>query len=210
MTDTLASLLKTYAILAGPAFGLLAFGESLVILGILIPATPLLFLMGTLLGSGALDPLAILPWAVAGAIGGYWTSWSLGRRAGPGIYSARRFKPHRRQIARARLFFRRWGGPSLILGRYILGPFQSLLPFVAGVAAMPARRFHLWNILSGCIWIAAVLTPGYLVGRGVVFPFFDHIDQRIFTAALLALSLTLAIGGIAGVSLRTMKSRHPA
>ena len=211
MADTLTDLFKpilSYSAFAAPAFGLLAFGESLVILGILIPATPILFLVGTLLGAGQLDPLAILPWALVGAITGYWASWALGRRSGHAIYQSRRFRPHRRQIARTRLYFRRWGGPSLILGRYVLGPFQSLLPFVAGVAQMPARRFHFWNTVSGTIWIFAVLAPGYLVGRGVVIPFFDLVGQRNFALLLLAASLSLAFGGIALVGLRMAQSRR--
>ena len=141
LTDFFKSILA-YGWLAGPAFGLLALGESLVLLGIVIPATPILFLVGTLLGSGALDPFAILPWALVGAITGYWASWALGRRSGHTIYASPHFRPHRREIARTRLYFRRWGGPSLILGRYVLGPFQSMLPFVAGVAKMPRRQFH--------------------------------------------------------------------
>ncbi|MFZ4382671.1 MAG: DedA family protein, partial [Sandarakinorhabdus sp.] len=156
MADALTVLFKSildHRHLAGPAFGLLALGESLVIIGTFIPATPILFLVGTLLGSGALDPLAILPWALAGAIVGYWASWRLGRRSGPLIYASRRFRPYRREIARTRLFFRRWGGPSLVIGRFVLGPFQSMLPFVAGVAEMPMRRFHLWNSLSSTLWV---------------------------------------------------------
>jgi len=208
MLDALESFLRDYTVLAGPAFGLIAFGESLVLAGIFIPATPILFLVGTLLGSGTLGPAAILPWAFAGAIGGSWVSWLVGHRSSHGIYASRHFVPHRRQIARARLYFRRWGGISLILGRYVLGPFQSLLPFVAGVAGMPGRRFHAWNTLSGTIWVIAVLAPGYIVGSGVVIPFFDLVDQRNFALALLALSLALMIGGVAGVGFRVVKARR--
>jgi membrane protein DedA with SNARE-associated domain len=211
MADTLTGLFTSilaYSYLAGPAFGLLAFGESLVILGILIPATPILFLVGTLIGSRQLDPLAILPWALAGAITGYWASWALGRRSGHGIYASRRFRAYRREVARARVFFRRWGGPSLILGRYVLGPFQSLLPFVAGVATMPPRRFHFWNIVSSTIWVFVVLAPGYLVGRGVVLPFFDLVDQKTFALALLALSVTLAVAGLGAIGIRMAKARR--
>ena len=208
MLDALENFLRSYTHLAGPAFALLAFGESLVLVGIFIPATPILFLVGTLLGSGTLGPAAILPWACAGAIGGSWLSWALGRRSSHGIYASRHFAAHRRQIARARLYFRRWGGTSLVLGRFVLGPFQSLLPFVAGVAGMPGRRFYVWNTLSGTIWVIVVLAPGYLVGSGVAIPFFDLVDQRSFALTLLAISLAMTIGGVAGVGLRAAKDRR--
>ena len=76
-------------------------------------------------------------------------------------------RDHCRGVARARLFFRRWGGPSLILGRYVLGLFQSMLPLVAGISAMAQRRFHAWNVASGVVWVIVVLIPGYLAAKGV-------------------------------------------
>jgi len=178
---------------AGLAFGLLAFGESLAVLGIIIPATPVLFLVGTLLGNGTLDPFAVLPWAIIGAIVGYWLSWLAGRRVGAAVYRSSALAAHRHGIIRARLFFRRWGGPSLVFGRYLLGPFQSLLPLVAGVAAMPPRRFHIWNIVSGVVWVFVVLAPGYLAAKGFTLFGFGPAEQRRITLALLVVSVGLIV-----------------
>ena len=181
---------------AGPAFGLLAFGESLAVVGIIIPATPALFFIGTLLGSGQIDPAIVLPWIIAGAIAGYWLSWSAGRRMGHAVYRTRVVASHRRGVARTRLFFRRWGGPSLIVGRYLLGPLQSTLPLVAGVAGMGARRFHLWNVASGILWPFVVLAPGYLAARGVTLFGFGIAQQRLLVPVLLAVSLVLMLAVI--------------
>lgn len=181
---------------AGPVFGLLAFGESLALVGAAIPATPILFLVGVLLGSGTLDPLVIMPWAMAGAIGGYWLSWVLGRLLGPRAYRSRWLIGQRRAPARTRLYFRRWGGPSLVLGRYVLGPFQSLLPFVAGTAGMPARRFHAWNVLSGVLWVV-VLTPGFLTARGIALFGVSPANLQGLSVAMLLVSggaIVLVVG----------------
>ena len=53
-----------------------------------------------------------------------------------------------------------------------------------------------------------VLAPGYIVGRGIVLPFANLIDQNTLGLGLLALSLTLAIGGIGGVGYRVAKARQ--
>ncbi|PTS74428.1 DedA family protein [Sphingomonas sp. HMWF008] len=194
--QSIADFIATHAILAGPVFGLFAFGESLAVLGVIIPATPVLFLVGTLLGSGKLDPWWVIPWAIFGAIAGYWVSWQGGRRMGTTVYRHRVFTGQRRAIARTRLYFRRWGGPSLMLGRYVLGPFQSMLPMVAGVAAMDGRRFHAWNTISGCLWVVVVVTPGYLAAKGVTVLGFGAEQQRILIALLLIVSAGLAVGAI--------------
>ncbi len=192
---------------AGPGFGVLAFGESLAVAGAVIPATPILFLVGTMLGTGILDSRIILPWAIAGAIGGYWTSWSIGRWLGHDVYRLRLFKAHRRSIARTRLFFRRWGGPSLVIGRFVLGPFQSMLPLVAGVAAMGGSRFHPWNIASSIIWILAVLSPGYLAGRGITLFGFAAPQQQVIVPALLLASAAFVVAAVALTLSRFRTSR---
>jgi len=188
--------------LAGPLFGLLALGESLAIVGAIIPATPILFLYGLMLGSDKLTPGEVIPWAITGAIAGYWISWRAGRRLGPAAYRHPVLRGQRRAVARARLFFRRWGGPSLIIGRFILGPFQSMLPLVAGVAAMSPRRFHPWATASAIIWVLVVLTPGFLTARGITVFGFDASTESFMLTVLLAVSGVLAIGAAAIVVVR--------
>ncbi|HEX8414000.1 MAG TPA: DedA family protein [Sphingomicrobium sp.] len=150
------------------AIGLLAFGESLAIAGTIIPATPILLLLGTLIGRGLIEPAEAVPPALAGAIVGYWASWAIGRRLKSRIYRAKSLAARRRSVARVRLFLSRWGGPSLVIGRFMLGPLQSMLPLVAGAGGMGPRRFHVWNIVSAFVWVPIVLAPGYLTGRGLV------------------------------------------
>jgi membrane protein DedA with SNARE-associated domain len=193
---------------AAPAFGLLALGESIAGLGIIIPATPILFLMGTLLGSGKLDVAPVLAWAIPGAVAGYWLSWFVGLRLGHRIYHGRALKRHRRGVARARLFFRRWGGPALILGRYALGPFQSMLPLVAGVAKMDARRFNAWNLASGVTWVIVCLTPGYLTAKGLWAAGVDPRVERWMTAGLAVLSVGLVVAAFAGLGWRAWRERR--
>lgn len=198
LLDQLADFMVTHRWLAGPAFGLIAFGESLAVVGVFIPATPILFMVGVLAGSGRVDAASVVLFGIAGAIAGYWASWSAGDRLGHRVWHHSALVPHRRGVARARLFFRRWGGLSLVAGRYVLGPFQSMLPLVAGVARMDAHRFHRWNVLSGVLWICLVLTPGFLVGRGIEIAGFDKAWQDQIVAVLMAISCGLIVIGLMG------------
>jgi len=160
------SVLDHHAGWAGLAFALIAFGESTAFVGAFIPTTPVLLLVGSMLASGRLSAWEVVPGGIAGAILGYGLSYAVGRWTGRRLGRLAWLRPHRRSIARVRLFFSRYGAPSLILGRYVLGPFQSLLPWFAGAAGMPARRFWTINIVSSVLWIFVTLTAGYLVARG--------------------------------------------
>jgi membrane protein DedA with SNARE-associated domain len=208
LLDTLLKTLVTFSYLAGPAFGLLAFLESLVIIGMFIPATPVLFLFGTLIGSGRLNPLSVLPWAIAGAIAGYSLSWWLGHHPDCRRYISRRARSHRRQMAQTRVYLRRWGGPSLVLGRYVLGPFQAFLPFAAGVVGMQRRRFQIWNCVSGTSWVLVVVAPGYLAGSGLLLPYADRFDPSTIGLAVLLISLGATLVAITTFAWRMV--RRPA
>lgn len=148
---------------SGPLIGVLAFLESLVVIGLFIPAIATMIAVGGLIGAGIVDPAPVIICAVVGAVLGDWVSYALGRALGPAIYRHRWLRGHRLGFARARLFFRRFGFVSVLLGRF-LGPVRSTVPVVAGVLKMPNLPFQLANILSALIWVPALLAPGYFAG----------------------------------------------
>ncbi|MFF9564782.1 DedA family protein [Leifsonia sp. NPDC014704] len=101
--------------------------------------------------------------AFAGDQAGYW----LGKRFGRRLFKpdARVLKTERLEAAEA--FFAKYGGPSLLLGRFV--PFvRTYVPLSAGIAAMPYRRFLIWNALGGVAWVAVMVLLGILLG-GIPF-----------------------------------------
>jgi len=151
---------------AGPITFLLTLGESMVLLGLFIPATALMLLTGGLIGSGALAPWGVITWGIAGAIVGDALSYYLGRWAGPGVLRRWPLKQQRTGVARARLFFYRYGFASVLIGRF-LGPIRSTIPTVAGVMGMAHGRFQLANVLSAVLWMPLMLAPGYITARSL-------------------------------------------
>jgi membrane protein DedA with SNARE-associated domain len=189
--DQISLFIEVNQAWAGPIVFLLTLGESLLIVGILIPASTLLIFTGGLVGAGTVSPVSVVMWGIAGAIVGDAVSYWLGKWVGPTILRWHLVKRHRSTIARARLFFYRYGFMSIFLGRF-LGPIRSTIPTVAGVMGMSHWRFQLANILSAIVWVPLMLMPGYLVAKSV-------------DAAQNASQLTLYIGGglslVVGVSL---------
>lgn len=151
---------------AGPIIFLLTFGESLIIVGLLIPATALMLLTGGLIGAGTLSPWNVLVWGIAGAIVGDALSYALGRWLGPSMLRRWPFNTQRTAVARARLFFSRYGFASVLMGRF-LGPIRSTIPTVAGIMGMKHARFQLANVISAVLWLPLMLAPGFLTARGI-------------------------------------------
>ena len=151
---------------AGPIIGLLAFIESLALVGMLIPGTAMMITVGGLIGTGSVDPFSVYAFAVAGAVLGDWLSFTIGRRIGPAVYRRWPLNRHRTAVARSRLFFRRFGFAAVFLGRF-LGPVRATIPLVAGVMQMGKRQFQAANILSALLWVPVILAPGFLAARNI-------------------------------------------
>ena len=180
---------------AGPIVGVLAFGESLAVVGLFIPATALMIAVGGLIGMGAVEPLWIIGWAIVGACLGDWISYALGRRIGPSIYRRWPLNRHRQMVARARLFFRRYGFLSIFAGRF-LGPVRATIPLVAGVMDMQHRRFQIANVTSAILWVPVMFAPGYFAVKTL-----GSVEQvseaHLLGMGVLVAALTIGAAAIA-------------
>ncbi|MFT0762099.1 DedA family protein [Actinomyces sp. F1_1611] len=141
---------------------LIVFIESGVLFPIL-PGDSLIFAAGLLhtqlnLNLWLLIGVILLA-AFLGAQIGYW----LGRRYGRGL-----FKPDARilkteHLEQAENYFARYGGRSLILGRFV--PIvRTFVPIAAGTARFPFGRFVVFNTLGAAIWGVGVTMIGALLG----------------------------------------------
>ncbi|TGV69363.1 DedA family protein, partial [Mesorhizobium sp. M00.F.Ca.ET.158.01.1.1] len=111
------------------------FGESLVLVGILLPGTTVLIIVGGLVGAGVVQPLPVLLAAMIGAALGDTISYFLGKWLGRGGVHKWPLNHYRREIARARLFFHRYGFAAVFVGRFF-GPVRATVPLVAGMMGM--------------------------------------------------------------------------
>lgn len=164
--DQLIAFIQANQEWAGPVLALITMGESLIVIGLFIPATALMIATGGLIGSGVVAPVPVVLWGLAGAIVGDALSYALGRLIGPGLMRRWPFSKQRTAVARARLFFYRYGFVSVLIGRF-LGPIRSTIPTVAGMMRMGVWRFQLANVLSALAWVPLMLAPGYLAARSL-------------------------------------------
>ena len=160
--------LQVYHLWLGPAIAVAAFLETLVVVGLLLPGVAILFAMGALAGSGFLDLWSVYLWAFLGAVLGDAVSYQLGFYYHIRVRSWWPFYQHPDWLHKGERFIARHGVMSIVLGRFV-GPIRPVIPVVAGMLSMPARRFYIANLLSSAPWAVVYLTPGYLTGAAVEF-----------------------------------------
>lgn len=139
--------------------GLLAFGESLAVVSLLLPATAILLGIGALIGAGGVPFWPVWLAASIGAFLGDWLSYLIGQKLGWRIV---RLWPLRRWpeiVMNGHDFFERWGVWSIFIGRFF-GPLRAIVPLIAGICLMPRLPFMIGNLLSALIWAFGILAPG--------------------------------------------------
>lgn len=169
-----------------PALALIIFLETGAMIAFL-PGDSLLFVAGLYAAKGDLNIVVLNVLLSAMAIAGDATSYTIGARIGPRIFSrprSRLFKPEHVRAAHA--FYEKHGGKAIVIARFV--PLvRTFVPVIAGVAGMGYRRFALFNITGGIAWVSSMTLGGYFLGQ--LFPDLGrHIEKVIIV--IVALSVT--------------------
>ncbi len=146
---------------------ILAFGESLAFISLILPATVILASIAGLLGSAGVAPETIVgTWLAAGIGGalGYAVSYWLGLLFKDDIQAMWPFTSYPKMLADGRAFFARWGTAGVFLGHFF-GPVRAVVPVVAGMLAMRHRLFQLLNVSSSMLWSTGILLGPYFFAR---------------------------------------------
>lgn len=141
---------------------LVAIGEAVFILGLFVPSTPVLLLVGGIIATGKLPFWPIYLAAVIGAVIGDAISYTVGHWLKDRIRTVWPFRNYLHLIDRGEVFFAKHGGKSVFIGRFIPG-VKAVVPGVAGMMGMPYPYFTLINVVSAFAWAAAHILPGMLL-----------------------------------------------
>ncbi len=144
----------------------IAFVESLILVGILVPGILILLGIGALIALGALDFYLIWLAASAGAFAGDLISYLLGHKYREHLSDMWPFRNYPKALAQARDFIHKHGNKSVVFGRFI-GPLRPLVPAVTGMLGMTPKRFLKIDIPACIAWAPAYLLPGMLFGASL-------------------------------------------
>jgi undecaprenyl-diphosphatase len=136
--------------------------EASTLLGVVIPAEIAVLLGGVFAHEGRVPLLAVMAVAALGAVLGDSIGYAVGTKLGPGLFS-RSSGVTRQRLDRAQAFVQRYGGPAVLLGRWV-ALLRALVPSVAGASRLPYRRFAAYNVVGGTLWAVAVAGIGFAAG----------------------------------------------
>lgn len=158
-TYAIMQFIQAHQIWALPIIFLLAFGESLAIISLIVPATAILLGAGALIGTGVISFIPVLIAASLGAVIGDWLSYWLGKHYHKQVIASWPLSKYPKLVYSSEQFFQRYGALGVFVGRFF-GPFRAIVPLIAGTMHMPATKFNLANISSAPIWAFVLLAPG--------------------------------------------------
>jgi len=153
--------------LNGPAayalVGGLAFGESALFVGFVLPGETAVLLGGVLANQERASLLVMAAVAVAGAILGDTVGYAVGRSVGDRVLQLGVFRKRGPAVRRGLVEVREHGGRAVFLARFTAF-FRAVMPGLAGAARMPYRRFLVFNAAGGLIWAVAFTLLGFAAG----------------------------------------------
>ena len=148
---------------------IIVFAETGLLIGVFLPGDSLLLTAGLLASQGYPFPdiftlnVSLIAAAVLGDTVGYW----FGNKTGSKIFvKEKSLLFDRKYLVNAHDFYGKYGGKAIIYARFL--PFiRTFAPIIAGMANMNYKKFIIYNVSGGILWVASLTILGY---------YFGHID----------------------------------
>lgn len=142
--------------------GLIIFGESGFLIGVILPGgDTTLLLAGSFAATGRLPLGWLLVTIVLAAILGDNVGYEIGKRTGKKIFKKPEsliFDPE--HLVKAEKFYESHGGKTVILARFF-PMIRTFAPLVAGVGNMDRKKFMFFNCIGALVWGVGVTMIGY-------------------------------------------------
>lgn len=202
--DSTVAWIGAHPVAAGGLVFLIAFCDALAVVGIVVPALPLLFAVGALVGLGHVDGPYAIACAALGAFAGDGLSYWIGHRWGPQSREHWPFRRYPQLLDRGEQLFRRHGSKGIVIARYV-GAVRPFVPAVAGMLRMPLKRYLPASLFAALTWAASFLAPGWLFGAS-----YDAVAAVADRLALALLGLFCALALVWAAVLYTWRwfARH--
>ena len=143
---------------------LLAFGESIAFVSLVLPFWGMLVALGAVLGGSTLEFVLVWGAAGVGAALGDWVSYWLGAHFKDRIAAMWPLSRYPGLLPQGQKFFDKYGAWAIVLGRFS-GPFRASVPIIAGASRMNQGTFQVANWSSAFLWAFVLLVFGDFVGK---------------------------------------------
>ncbi|HEU4795457.1 MAG TPA: VTT domain-containing protein [Pyrinomonadaceae bacterium] len=169
----------------------IVFAETGLAVGFFLPGDSLLVVAGLFAANGQLNVAVLLSSLFFAAVVGDAVGYYTGARMGPKLFSRQRsllFRPS--HLQRAHDFYEKYGGKTIIIARFV--PIvRTFAPIVAGAAQMPYRKFLMFNVVGGFLWVFSMVLAGYYMGTLLRDKLGINLDEHIEWVIVIVILLSL-------------------
>ncbi|MFH0967852.1 MAG: DedA family protein [Methanobacteriota archaeon] len=172
-----------YALLFG-----IIFCETGLVITPFLPGDSLLFVTGTIAGMGELNIGVLLVLIYIAAILGDSVNYFIGKFIGHKILAMNLPMIRQEHLDKTHQYFEKYGGLTIIIARF--APFiRTFAPFLAGMGAMEYKKFFVYNVIGGVLWVTTFLLAGYFIGTIPI------VQENMSLVALVIILISLLAVG---------------
>jgi membrane-associated protein len=176
----LVELVSHYGTFSYAILFAIVFCETGLVVTPFLPGDSLLFAVGALSATGALNVYTASILLMLAAIIGDSTNYWIGYFVGPKVFHSESSRwLNRKHLERTSQFYEKYGVKTVIIARF-MPIVRTFAPFVAGIGRMYYPRFLFFSVLGSLLWIGLFVTAGYLFGN-------IPLVKRNFTLVVLAI-----------------------
>ncbi len=161
----LVEIIREYGTWTYLVLFMIIFSETGFVVTPFLPGDSLLFVIGALGATGALNFKLTLILLIIAAIGGNTLNYFIGRILGDKILSMKNSRLIKKEyLHKTQAFYKKHGGKAIILSRFI-PIIRTFAPFVAGIGKMNFIKFCFFNIIGGLAWVLLFMFAGFFFGN---------------------------------------------
>ncbi len=168
-----------------------------------LPGDSLLFTAGLFARMGYLNIAFLVSLLFVAAVVGDNVNYFFGKNVGLNVLKLKfrgKLLVKQEYLDKTHSFYEKYGTKTIILARFV--PIvRTFAPFVAGIAEMKYRKFLLFDLLGGAIWIGSLTFAGYFLGE------FEVIRKNIEKVALAIIFISVLPIIIEVIKARSLKKQ---
>jgi membrane-associated protein len=163
--EPLALIVNQYGILVYAIIALIIFCEVGLVVAPFLPGDSMLFAIGAMCATGAMDISIVLTAFPIAAVSGDNFNRFLGSKIGSRAFASGKGRIfNTSNYNKAHAFFDKFGPKAVTICRF-MPFFRTFVPFVAGMSGMAFKTFLPWSILGGTGWVFLCTLAGYFFGN---------------------------------------------
>ena len=157
-------IMDNYGVLIYVLLFLIIFCETGLVVTPFLPGDSIIFACGALAAVSGMNILVLIVIFFSAAILGDGTNYLIGKKLGERLVNSNNRFIKKSYIDKAQSFYEKYGSKAIVLARFV--PIvRTFAPFVAGIGKMCYKKFGVFNIIGGTIWVSLFLSLGFFFGN---------------------------------------------